>query len=195
MSQLALGCCAPGLVAGVGDELDRVYTPDLLARAIVDALPGPAPFRVVEPSVGGGAFVRAARRRWPRTWITGVDRDGCAAGLLAVDQALCGSWPEIAPRLPRPDLILGNPPFGGDTALSHVEAALGTGAARIALILPWAYWGVERWASLLASCPPVEVRPILPRPWPDRVRETALYLWERGSLLPTQIRPLRWGAP
>lgn len=194
--QLAIPGLAPGLVAGTGDALDRFYTPDGLARACLATWGWRGVRSVVEPSVGGGAFARAVRARWPGARIVGADIDPAAAGLALCDTALVGSWPELVEggHIERPDIVVGNPPFTDDAALRHVEAALDLGANTVALILPWAYWGVERWAPLLDGRPPHIVRPIRPRPWPDRVREVALYVWERNGRGTTSILPLRWSA-
>ena len=44
---------------GERDKLDRYYTPDNVARACTARLTIPDGATVLEPSVGGGAFVRA----------------------------------------------------------------------------------------------------------------------------------------
>jgi hypothetical protein len=169
----------PGLAAvpPVRDELDRRYTPQSLADAIVDRL-NITPRRVLEPSVGGGAFVRAVSRRWPTIRIDGVDLDPHAPGLMMCDRVYCGdflAWEGSH------DLIIGNPPFS--EALEHVRHALTFGCP-VVFVLPLAYLGVQQWTPLLQDFVPDVVRPIVGRPWPEHVRECAVFEWrtKHGSV-------------
>lgn len=186
----------------IRDELDRCYTPDRLADAVVasisvELVEGAT---VVEPSFGGGAFLRAIRRRWSETvHVVAVDVDPEAPGRLDYehDECLAGSWPAVATEWAgvlarrgcepawmalRPDVIVGNPPFA--EAVDHVKAALALRPQVVSMILPWSYWGVDYWAELLhGAARPAVVRPIMPRPWGDRVRETAVYEWHPRTLV------------
>lgn len=178
------------------DPLDRWYTPDALASACVAAVAaeieasGP-PRTILEPSVGGGAFARAIRTRWPDAHLTGVDLDPRAAGLALCERGVVANWCGLQPR-PRADLVVGNPPFTSDVALAHVRAALGASLDWTILILPLAFVGVGRWESLFDAQRPALVCPILPRAWPC-VRETALYGFRRGFNPPfSRIWPIRW---
>ena len=99
------------------DELDRYYTPDWLARLIVDELEVEAPRGVLEPSVGGGAFVRAVRQRWGDVHVSGVDLDPRAEGLAHVEEPIDGDLLDVElPPEDRVDLVVGNPPY------RHAEA-------------------------------------------------------------------------
>lgn len=178
-----------------GDELDRCYTQAKLARAMVSALVetyGNAFDVVVEPQVGGGNIARELRRLGAH--LVGVDVDPEAAGFAECDDAYVADWPAFAAEwravlasgtsahhptlLRRPDLACGNPPFTGDNAIPHVEAALALRPRVTAFILPWGYWGVDRWAHLLhGPVRPAICRPFLGRAWPDKVRECAVYEW------------------
>lgn len=101
--------------------LDAYYTPDALASACVSVLTDVAPEHVVEPSVGGGAFVRAVRARWPKAFVSGYDLDPEAKGAALCDDFYNTSWLTIAPTS-KPDLIVGNPPYAD--AEAHVRKAL-----------------------------------------------------------------------
>jgi hypothetical protein len=171
---------------GTGDALDRFYTPQRLADAIVfwlarDVLDR-APDVVIEPSVGGGAFVRSVRKRWPDACVFGCDIDPSAAGLSLCDWARAGDWvyeaPTIMAGLLGPVLVLGNAPF--DDAISHWLAAPGAceGSLVQALIMPHSCPGVAVWQQPFRDAKPRLVRPILGRPWQDSVRETAVYCYE-----------------
>lgn len=71
---------------------DAYYTPEPLARAIVATLAGCTsnPMRILEPSSGGGAFLRAAREKWPSAYLSAIDRDPDAIG-AALAAASVGS--------------------------------------------------------------------------------------------------------
>jgi hypothetical protein len=101
---------------------DAYYTPDKLAWACVKTLVTSieTPQIVVEPSVGGGAFVRAVRACWPTAHISGYDIDPNVAGALSCDDFYNTSWTTLAPTV-QPDLIIGNPPYS--EAQEHVEKA------------------------------------------------------------------------
>lgn len=201
MTQPALFSTVTAPVGEVGDELGRFYTPDALAvecvRTIAAYWPtGHTPFDILEPSCGGGAFVRACRKQWRGCEVTGLDVDMAATDALEGYHAtLDDGWrpPLIRHQdflanveLPladgsgdrRYDLCIGNPPFTGDTAIPHVEKALRISKC-VAFILPWAaFGGVAQWSHVMAGkCRPLYVRPIMPRPWGDSVRETALFIW------------------
>ena len=192
-------------VGEVRDARDRHFTPDPLAALIVERAAlffetGPAV--VIEPSVGGGAFARAARKQWPGNghqrapvYIIGVDIDPDAEGLEHCDEAIVGDWPEVAAavgkrasRLARKAvgqvLVLGNPPFSGKTdlqleqAIAHVQACWAAGDTTC-LILPWGpLGGVDQWAPIMhGHNAPLHAWPFSPRPWGEHVREAAAYLW------------------
>jgi hypothetical protein len=179
-----------------GDELDRCYTKPTLARAMVGALIqtyGMGFDVVVEPHVGGGNIARELRR-FPDAHLVGVDVDPDADGFGVCDDGYVADWPAFAAEwcailagasgnhhptlLKRPDLIAGNPPFSDDNAIPHVEASLALRPLVTAFVLPWGYWGVDRWSHLLhGPVKPAIVRPFLGRAWPDKVRECAIYEW------------------
>ncbi len=109
-------------------EHDDYFTPDPLALAIAGAVRDRFGLFhvVVEPSAGGGAFVRAARAVWPRAKIIALEPNGpwarpYAEGMLrtplhdaGADEVLRLRWEQFdgIPRdLTDRLLILGNPPF------------------------------------------------------------------------------------
>ena len=117
------------------DPLDRYYTPLDVTRGLVAALGVPRHARVIEPSVGGGAWVTALRESGHEGPIVGVDLDPDARGFGLCDEARSGRWEDHAPLLPEvdvPTIVLGNPPFR--QAAEHVRAARARGW-RVALLL------------------------------------------------------------
>lgn len=184
----------------VADPSGAIYTPDSLALAIARhvaplASPAGTAVRVLEPSVGGGAFVRAARQVWPgasASITTGVDADPSAAGLSMVELPKVGDWPEVARSLtgPRFDVCLMNPPFGDAVGMAvtvaHVRAAI-EASNLTACILPCPYLtGAEfhdgagkRHGGVLAKHPPARVLRVVDRPWPAVLREVLVFVWCR----------------
>lgn len=170
----------------IRDDLDRVYTPDKLARAVVSAV-GPYvrcrhtrghKMRILEPSVGGGAFVRACGERWPTSRIVGIDIDPEAPGFKGCLSHEVGDFASgvMAETVPLAELVIGNPPFS--EALEHVQHAREMAPqSTLAFILPMAYLGVGEWQPILRRFPLTAVMPVVPRPWPKRIRETAVYVW------------------
>lgn len=183
---------APSTIGEVRDPLDRHYSPDALAMSCCEALRAEgitSPGVVVEPSVGGGSFARAVLRVWPGTRIVGVDVDPNAGGFAHVAERCVGDWPTSGAGWGRcAGMVIGNPPFTGDSAMPHVVTARVV-APVVALILPWSpLGGVAGWSSLMSGAGrPAVVWPIAPRPWGDHVRETALYLWREGHARRTVI--------
>lgn len=122
------------------------FTPAPVARLLVDralvAWPGSRPPRVVlDPSVGGGAFLLAAHERLPDARLVGVDIDAGAVAVTrealaragATDVALVhgdGLDPSSCPEAV--DLVVGNPPF-----LSQLRAATTRGEDRRARLRGW----------------------------------------------------------
>lgn len=113
-----------------GDVLDRWYTPDAVARACVERLPwsGRLPMWALEPSVGGGAFARAIRHRWPAAHVLGVDVDPEATGLRDCDEMRVGSWLTPGTWHGREDeavpceVVAMNPPYRD--AVAHIAQAI-----------------------------------------------------------------------
>lgn len=109
------------------EKLDRYYTPDDLADKLVhhlsyEIVPELEPHDVLEPSVGGGAFVRATQRHFGgHPECIGVDPDPDALGF-----SWCSAWVRSTfEDFDEPghfDLIVGNPPFRH--AQAHIEKGL-----------------------------------------------------------------------
>ena len=145
------------------DKLDRYYTPDALALAVVDAMIeeiGAIPERVIEPSVGSGAFVRALRHRGHTGPIMGVDIDREAQGLGMVHVPLVGDWLGDLGGT-RADLIVGNPPY--NAAEAHIRASLDR-APMVLMLLRLSILGSEGRAKLWWAHPPRMMWTVVGRP-------------------------------
>lgn len=117
------------------------YTaPDLAAELVAWAVDGwgaPPPWRVLDPAVGGGAFLLAVRATAPESTLVGLDVDpaavdACRAAVPGADVRLGDGLAPLPPDLgtipgaPAPgsgpwsgaafDLVVGNPPFLGQLA-------------------------------------------------------------------------------
>lgn len=104
--------------------LGAFYTPPDIAAFLVWWALRAADNRVLDPSFGGGVFLKAAAARLcslggkPQAQIFGVELDSAAhrqvgtALQLAPAQLICGDFLDIAPQaLPRFDAVIGNPPY------------------------------------------------------------------------------------
>lgn len=168
-----------------GDPLDRYYTPDDLADAVVRMVVdryAPDTTRVVEPSVGGGVFVRALREVAPGAQLVGVDVDPGAAGLALCDEHHLG--PLSGADIGGCTWAAGNPPFGGPR---DEPSYLGARHARmlvqsvpiVSLILPLHWIGARGVDDILLRDCPARVHRIYPRPWAN-LREVGLWVWSRA---------------
>lgn len=203
------------------NEGDRYLTPDALARAITDALRdrlGIAPAGIVEPSAGGGSFVRACVATWPGAPLAAVepsipDDAGNTPELAASGvQWFEGEWESVRFASRYVDLIVGNPPYNlpgdgrGDaptTAERHVTLALERlpEGGHVAFLLRLSFLSggarTERLHSrgLLRALWPVTPRPSFTGGGTDG-SEYGVFVWRNGSRSTSvDVRPLVWGAP
>ena len=172
--------------------LDAYYTPDDVAARCVAALPLDAVDLcarwALEPSVGGGAFVRALRTRSPGAHIVGVDIDPAAAGLALCRAGVVGDFATIAAdyveREPSPWLVLGNPPYRD--AEAHIRHALGLvlPGGYVAFLLRLAMLESAKRRPLWAEHPPISVHVLSARPsFTGGDTDSAPYgwfVWRRG---------------
>jgi hypothetical protein len=153
-------------------EHDAYPTVDELATAIVGhvAVYCGIPERVVEPTCGDGAFVRALRKQYfIDTKIAAVDIDpqyetaALKSGASKFIHADFLSLPAAA--LTHVDLIVGNPPFSAAAAII-AKCVREAPAAIVAFILPVGFVGQtkERNADFWKACPIRYFAPIHPRP-------------------------------
>lgn len=163
------------------DTLDRYYTPVRLAHAImarVEWRVGPyvnnPSVLVIEPHVGAGGFVAAARLRFgDRCRVVGVDRDAEAAGLKACDYALVADWRATSrDQIVRCGydhmLLIGNPPYGvtrkGEWQ-EHAEHAFAVAPeATVVFLLKLSFLSGQRRRGFWARHPPCKVDVLSRRP-------------------------------
>lgn len=185
----------------VGDELDRVYTPDWAARGVVDALRyrlNLIPSRVIEPSVGGGAFIHHVYQAWPSASVWAFDVDPNARGLAlgGLDRIACRSWLDVPVSVSEIDmnstLVLGNPPFG--EWLDHLMVALSLGCW-VAFLLPLDRIEREAAVEAFTNHPPLWWRPVRPRPFGDKVQGIALGVWPPYMLRTQRAQHAALGLP
>ena len=150
-----MGGCG-GLPMGSRIHLDAYYTPGPLARALVDLLPIVPRSRVVEPSVGGGAFARALRAGGAH--VEGVDVSCLASGLADCDDSHIGDWLTWRGRA---DWVVGNPPY--KHAEAHIRHALEV-APRVAMLLRLAMLESQKRAPFWEAHPPRKVWVLSERP-------------------------------
>lgn len=195
------------------DPLDRYYTPPGLARvlvgAVADLYPGPPPARVIEPSVGGGAWLPAIRSEWPAAHILAVDLDPAATGLASADAGIAADLLSIPVEVVREaggiDLAIGNPPFSHAIRHTHHLLQLVRPGGLVALLLPATVGHLAGWLSL--PLPerevPVQGRPAFASPAlstessGNGKTEYSLFIWRAGADPATTLRSraVAWSRP
>ena len=115
------------------DVLDRYYTPDRLARACVETLTLRPGERILEPSAGGGAFLRALGAL-PIGNITAIDINPAAPARRHHPVIEADFVDHVPERLY--DWVIGNPPYG--RAEDHIRHAL-TISTSVAFLLRLAF--------------------------------------------------------
>lgn len=146
-------------------ELDAYYTPDLHARALVrwlaaNVYAGQDPQRILEPSVGGGAWLRACRDEWPEAHLRALDIDPAAPGLKLADRPEVGDF--LTADLISADLIVGNPPYGGDL-VAWIDRSREL-APVVGYLLRSTFLGAMDRLEWWQRRPPTDVIVVLPRP-------------------------------
>jgi adenine-specific DNA methylase len=133
------------------------YTPDAIARYLVDWAVGPSTRRVLEPSAGDGVFLEAAARRLrevnPAGELVGVEVVESEAEFAGGRARTAGINPTLVVedffnldvvRLNTFDAIVGNPPwiryhgFVGEQRANAQRRALAMGVALTGLASSWA---------------------------------------------------------
>lgn len=131
------------LAAGLGPEARKERGAFFTPRALVDRVlalagelvPAEGPLAVVDPAAGAGAFLVAARDRFPRAQLLGAELEEKSAGLcwlrvpqaqVVVGDALSSeALDRLLKRVPRGafELWVGNPPYNGTSPLLREKDA------------------------------------------------------------------------
>lgn len=171
--------------------LDAYYTPDDVARACVATLDLRGVNRVLEPSVGGGAWVMAVAQAAPSADIIGMDLNPEAAGLDACTVQMRGK--DFLAFSGRYDLVIGNPPFSD--AQAHVEHALELGHT-VAFLLRLAFLEGAKRRAFWAEHPAARVGVLTSRPsFTGGGTDSAAYgffVWHRGFVGSTTLHHIDW---
>jgi hypothetical protein len=182
------------------DKLDRDYTDPRVALKVtrwLATLPeAPCPRRMVEPAVGGGAWVAAARECWPDVRIDAYDIDPKATGLYQADRAWCRDWLSVESHRQRYCLALGNPEYR--RAEEHVRHTL-RHASRVAYLLRQSFLsGLRRGRGLWRDHPPSVVGILQRRPsfrgGPTDAQDYCVPVWA-PTLMRIQQRRAAAGLP
>lgn len=171
---------------------DAYYTPDAVAVAIVRGLRLLRGTVVLEPSAGGGAFVRALVEAG--AIVTTIDIDPAAAGL---GQGHAAAVCDFLRYRRRHSWIVGNPPF--NDAEAHVRHALSLADGGVAFLLRLAFLESTKRAALWREHPPARVDVLSRRPsFTGGGTDSAAYAvfrWEAGHTGPPALGWLDWNAP
>ncbi len=170
-------------------DLDAYNTPDEVALRLVGALHFKPGAVVLEPHAGGGAFVRALKRRDVVVYANDIADTGAARW---IDPARCtiGDFLDIRigarfAHLYGLDWIVGNPPFSD--AEAHIRHAL-TLAPNVAFLLRLAMLESAKRRALWAETPLADVHVLPERPsFTGGATDSAaygLFVWRRGHVGP-----------
>lgn len=177
--------------------LDQYYTPQPVADALVSwylkRFPSDRRRRVLEPSFGRGAFVRALRARLPVTalHITGVDLD--PAEMASCNDTHIGDFLQFRSEQCF-DLAIGNPPFSD--AEAHIRHAMGMVApngGHVAFLLRLAFMESAKRARFWSETRAREIVVLQQRPsFTGGGTDSAAYgffVFERGYQGSTVVHP------
>ena len=184
----------PHVEAGAKRTNGEFYTPDALALAICCTLDRflVKPRSILEPGCGGGAFLRAARKTWPRADLRGVDlAPACRGpGLVGRMDLFSLTWSY--------EMILGNPDFGcAEKIVRHCLGLLSPGGYLAFLLRLNMLGGLGR-ASLYAEHPlwlfqPIAGRPSFTADGKTDSSDYGLFVWREGHTGPGKIlNSLEW---
>ena len=172
--------------------MDRYYTPDALAEAVVAAIVkdrGDMGFdSCLEPHSGHGAFVRALRAHGAGRIVT-CDVD---PGAVRGDFHHEGLFEELQ-TVERFDLIVGNPPFSDAERQIEKALTLLKSCGLLAFLLPLQFWGSSGRAEWWSRNIPGRVQVVRPRPsftgTGSDFREIALWTWDAEDTRTGRMRP------
>ena len=172
--------------------LDAYYTPDDLAEALVSVLPVQEWDTALEPSCGGGAFVRAMQRR--KMQVLGMDIDGEAAGLRGLSHAIVADFLAYDFAYHEPLWVIGNPPFSD--AEAHVRHALDVTDRHVAFLLRLAFLESRKRVPFWREHPPRKVWVLSERPsFTGGATDSCAYGWfwfDKEHRGPTELGWLSW---
>lgn len=170
---------------------DTYYTPDALAEVLVGVLDLGGDEVIVEPHVGGGAFVRALHRNLHTGRMIGIDIDPSAPGLGYCSESRVADFLAVEPFAA--DWLVGNPPYGA--AEEHIRHALSWGC-NVGMLLRLAILESSGRVPLWTDHPASEVYVLAQRPsFTGGKTDSCAYgwfVWRRDWTAPTALRVLSW---
>lgn len=180
-------------------DLCKLYTPDAVSKAIVEALPIQKGDWVHEPHAGGGSFLRALEKKDVHLTFGDYAPDaGVTCRGASVPQVDFLQWPKGGEFNGRgPQWIIGNPPY--ITAEEHIRHACKMTGRHVVFVLRLAMLeGAGRAVGLWKDTPLREVIVLAPRPSftadgrTDTKTAYAAFWWDKQWSLSPQIRWLKW---
>jgi hypothetical protein len=170
---------------------DQYFTPPEVAIACVRALNIWPPLTILEPSVGGGAFLHAVHARWPKAYTLACDIDQELAAYSGADACLYGDFLDFVNIGRSVDLVVGNPPYRH--ALEHVEHALDLvrEGGHVAFLLRLGFLESRRRAAFWKAHPLKELHVLCERPsFTGGGTDSAAYgffVWQKGHTGPSTL--------
>ena len=114
-------------------EFGDFQTPDELAQRVCDLLVrlGTCPASIVEPTCGKGSFLRASESFFPECGLllgyeinpryVEVAQAGSEKPAVCCEDFFSKNWPETLDGLPKPILVIGNPPWVTNSAVGAIN--------------------------------------------------------------------------
>ena len=177
---------------------DAYYTPQVLADALVSLLPLIPGETVMEPSAGGGAFVRSLIERQGLGCVHAMDIDAGSPGLGMVYAAhsTAGDFLELRTGggVLGPDWVVGNPPY--NQAEAHVRQSIDVTHRHVALLLRLAFLEGAKRIPLWRDHPCRKVWVLSQRPsFTGKGTDSAAYgwfWWDSQHEGPTEMEVFSW---
>lgn len=170
--------------------LDAYYTPDELAAYLVDLLPIRDTDLILEPSAGGGAFVKALAGK--SSEVVAIDLNPDAPGLQMTRSAAC-DFLDIYPEN-SPIWIIGNPPYFN--ALDHVKHAIDCTGRHVCFLLRLSFLESKRRAGFWAENPCRKIFVLSERPsftgGKTDSSAYAFFWWDAIHRGPTELEVIQW---
>lgn len=179
---------------------DAYFTPPKLARFLVGLMELRPGAMVLEPSAGGGSFVRPFMGRGCKTYAIDIDGgvDGLTQALAYRVQDFLDPLPTTWPQF---DAVGGNPPF--NQAKEHVDRSLEVvkPGGLVGFLLRFAFLESIKRFGWWRECPPLSVHLLAERvPFKGDGKSDncpyAFFQWQKGAgSWPCPLDLVSWKAP
>lgn len=174
------------------DILDRYYTPDLLAKQLIDfiGINNHESMSILEPSVGGGSFLSAVSDKH-KVYACDIDPSALGLSQLVVNTEETFICDFLDLECSDIDWIIGNPPYR--EAEKHCLHAIKNARKGVAFLLRLGFLASVQRAEFWKQNPPTRVIVLSKRPsftcdGKTDGSEYAFFVWEKCA----ERKPVEW---